>query len=128
MINEFKKKREKLYGEKRLQAEKTRDAFLDKNYVKGVHDEHLVHREVYNPNKFDVYFFRSLEMDEYVKKAKVPLGEQVIRCKAGEHCYLPHGYFIGHGKGLPEGTPINVIVNFGDSMFTGNTKVSLPAI
>lgn len=102
-----------------------REAFLRGQKMKSVHDEHLIRREIYNPNNFDIEFKRNVTMDTYIKNATIPLGPLRITCKADDFLYLPHAYYFAEGIGVPQGTPIDVVVNFGDNIGIGNKKASL---
>lgn len=89
-------------------------------------DYMLFQREYYNPNKFDVIFKINQEFRQYVieQKGLNMLGPEYSVCKADGFLYLPHGYHIISGKGLPAGEPFNMITNFEKKMFIGNKKPS----
>lgn len=125
---EFRRARDAMFGKLRAEAASGRAAFLQGRVERGVHDEMLLHREIYNPNSFAVDFVRSKDMDQYVRSSLIPLGPEFARCEPGGWLYLPHAYYVASGVGLPLGTPVSIIQNFGDEMFKGNKKVSLPAL
>lgn len=93
---------------------------------KAVFDEHLLRREIYNPNNFDIIFTRNIDQDLYIMRAGIPLGEIRMVCKSKDFLILPHGYFIATGDGLPKGELINAIVNLGDTIGKGNKLPSPP--
>lgn len=103
---------------------RNRKAFLRGAKLKAVHDEHLLRREIYNPNNFDIIFRRNISMDQYIKDATIPLGPLSATCKADDFLYIPHAYYIAEAIGLPKGTPCDVLVNFGDNIGIGNKKAS----
>lgn len=113
-------------GMNKLLGDRNKSEFL-KGKLTSVFDETLIHREVYNPNNFDLIFQRNKEKDSYVIKAGITLGPETIICKPDDFCYLTHGYYICSGRGIPVGTPISHHTIYGDSMFTGEKKISLPA-
>lgn len=113
---------------KKVFGNKAREDFLNGKKVRGVYDELLIRREIHNPNKFAIIAVRSTEKDQYILDARIPLGPQVAVCEPGGFLYLPHGYFVLHGKGVPKGEFISVITNYGDEIGVGNTKVSLPGV
>jgi hypothetical protein len=96
-------------------------------------DEHLVVREYYNPNNFDVCFwrlsnYRSLNINKYLSAFKIPLGPIAAVLKPNEFITLPHGYYDIHGKGLEKGEPFKLITNYGDARGKGNKHPSLPVV
>lgn len=123
---EYRKSVDALIGKNRELAASGRAAFLQGKTIRGVHDEHLLHREIYNPNKFPIEFRRNKDMDQYVSSSFIPLGPELAICKPDDFLYLPHIYYLVSGVGIPDGTPIDVIQNFGDSMFKGNKLPSRP--
>lgn len=92
--------------------------------MKHVSDEFLLRREIYNPNKFDIIFRRNKNMDKYIHAATIPLGPEVAICKADDFLYLTHAYYFAEGIGVPQGTPCDVLVNFGDNIGIGNKLAS----
>lgn len=108
---------------KHLFFNKKTEHFL-KEKVKGVYDELLVHREIFNPNSFDLIITRNKTHDQYVKDAGIPLGLPIMVCKSESWLYLPHGYFfVKAANGAEVGT---FITNFGDNIGIGNKYPSLP--
>lgn len=124
---QFRRRLDGVYGKHRQLAAQGRATFLERATVKGVHDEHLVHREVYNPNRFAIVFERQNEMLTYIRAAKIPEGEIYLICKPDSFLYLPHGYYVASIPDAPKGEIGSFVTNFGDSMFIGNKKISLPA-
>lgn len=125
----FRRKLDGIYGKHREDARQGRAEFLKGNIVKGVHDEHLVHREVYNPSKCTIVFERQDNPEILLARAtaRIPHGEKFVIAKPDGFAYLPHGYYIASIQDAPDGEIGHFITNFGDSMFIGNKKVSLPA-
>lgn len=92
--------------------------------TRAVADEHLIRREFYNPNDFDIVFHRDPSRVFYVRAACIPLGPEVAVLKAREWLVLPHAYYIPratNGQDL-----FQLVQNFGDAIGKGNTKPSLP--
>lgn len=85
-------------------------------------DVQLLQREFYNPNKYKVFFTRMLEKDEYIGRAKGPLklGPAFAVLEPDKHLYLPHGYYLIQGEGLPLGEPISLVMNLEKLMNQGN--------
>src|SRR5687768_15010842 len=102
---------------KKALANKRREHFL-KGKAKGVFDEMLIVREIYNPNNFDIIFSRMTQMDHYIRDAKIPLGALILVCKADDFLILPHAYFTA--KASNGADLIQVVTNFGDSIGIGN--------
>lgn len=106
-------------------ADKRREHFL-KGKAKGVFDEMLVCREIYNDNDFDIIFTRQTQFDRYILDAGIKLGAMIMVCKAKDWLFIPHAYFTTKAS---NGADIyNVVVNFGDNMFKGNKLPSLPVV
>jgi hypothetical protein len=125
----FRRELDGIYGKHRHEATQGRAEFLKGNIVKGVHDEHLVHREIYNPMRYTIIFERQ---DDYWiwnarVVAKIPHGDLHVIAKPDGFAYLPHGYYIASIQDAPPGEIGHFVTNFGDEMFIGNKKVSLPA-
>ena len=101
------------------------DKFL-KNKLKGVFDEHLLRRELYNPNDFDLIVTRDKEKDLYVNAAGITLGLERMLLKAKDWVVINHAfYFVTVAKkGGPE--LFELVVNFGDMIGKGNRLPSLP--
>lgn len=89
-------------------------------------DYELIEREFYNPNNFDVIFDRILDRDTYVMAHQIKLGPAYVVLKPNCHLTLPHGYFRITGRGLPQGEPIKLTVNYGDLKRKGNKLPSIP--
>lgn len=106
---------------------RNKEIFL-KQKGKVVNDEMLVRREIYNPNKFAIEFNLNAKMIGYIAASNIPLGPSRLICKPDDWLYLNHGYYIAKGVGIPDGEIISVVTNYGDSMFIGNKKVSLPGV
>jgi hypothetical protein len=126
----FRRKLDGIYGKHRETASRGRAQFLAGNQVKGVHDEHLVHREVYNPGKHAIVFERQDTYEILLARATahIPHGEKHIVAKPDGFAYLPHGYYVASIVDAPPGEIGSFVTNFGDSMFIGNKKVSLPIL
>lgn len=108
---------------KKSLANKKAELFL-KSKVRGVYDELLIHREIFNPNNFDLIVTRNQTMTQYILDAKIPLGPAVAVCKAESWLYIPHGYyFVKAANGADAGS---FITNFGDNIGIGNRHPSLP--
>jgi hypothetical protein len=75
--------------------------------------------EVYNPNKFNIEFRRRPDFDRYVLENGKNPGPAKIYCMADGFCILPHRYYTGHGIGLPDHEPVNVLLNEGPDMGKG---------
>lgn len=101
------------------------EGFL-RNKIKSVADEHLICREIYNPNKFSLIFIRNIDKDMYILRSRIPLGQIRVACKPDDWLFLPHGYYFAKGEGIPDGEPISWITNFGDSIGKGNKLPSAP--
>lgn len=103
---------------------KNREGFLkNPESFKSVHDEHLIRREVYNPNPFKVLFRRNVVMDRYISAARIPLGPLRRELEPDEFLLLPHGYYFAE----PIGTSViqyDMVVNFGDNIGIGNKNPS----
>ena len=101
------------------------DGFL-KHKSKAVWDEHLIRREIYNQNDFDVVFYRDPAKELYVRAANIPLGPEVYTLKAGGRVVLPHICYILRAL---DGREIFTLVQiFGDEIGTGQTKPSRPEV
>lgn len=100
-----------------------REHFLQGN-SKGVMDEHLIHRELYNPNKFDVIMTRNTSMDNYIRDAGIILGPAWAICKADGFLYLPHGYYFSKATNGAPSFPM--LVNFGSNIGIGCKQASRP--
>lgn len=100
------------------------NGFITNAKIKGVHDETLIHREIYNPNDYDIIFTRNKLQDAYIKGAKIPLGPEIAICKSKDWLWLPHGYYFGKASNGAE--IINCITNLGDMIGKGNKLPSLP--
>lgn len=102
---------------------KAGEAFLRKKQ-KAVFDEHLVCREIYNPNAYSIIFSRNKVQDRLIIASKIPLGAETIICKPYDWVFLPHGYYLA--KASNGADLINCITNFGDAIGKGNKLPSLP--
>ena len=92
--------------------------------IKAVIDEMLIHRELYNPNKFPVVLTRKFEMDEYILKSGIPLGPKKISLLHDQFTHLPHGYYKVESVNGPE--IFDMIMTFGDQIGRGNKRPSVP--
>jgi len=92
--------------------------------IKAVIDEMLIHRELYNPNKFPVVITRRFEMDEYILKSGIPIGPKKISLLHDQFAYLPHGYYKVESVNGPE--IFDMILTFGDQIGRGNKRPSVP--
>ena len=109
---------------RKILGNKKSEHFIKEGRVKGVFDEMLIHREIFNPNKFDLVVTRNNSMTQYILDAKIPLGPPMAVCKADSWLYLPHGYyFVKAANGADAGS---FITNFGDAIGIGNRYPSLP--
>lgn len=101
------------------------DGFL-KAREKGVGDEFLIHRELYNPNDFDILIERDRNRVSHIVNSRIPLGPERAVLKARDWIYLPHGYFIFTAS---NGAPVfDVITNFGDAIGKGIKNPSRPEV
>lgn len=87
-------------------------------------DVHLLQREYHNRNKFPVKFTRQKSADIYILRSKKKLGPEMAIVQPDAHLYLPHGYYIIEGVGVPPGTPIEMLMNLEKAMFQGNKTPS----
>ena len=95
-----------------------------KEKAQGYFDTNLIQREYHNRNKFPVIFERDTKKDPYVFAAKKTTGPLQARVEPDEFLYLPHGYYFIRGEGVPQGEPINMLVNYEKAMFKRNKKAS----
>lgn len=86
---------------------------------KAYFDVQLLQREFFNKNKFVVKFTRMREHETYVQTAGKSLGPEFAYLKPDEFLYLPHGYYIIEGVGVPQGEPIDLLMNLEKNMFKG---------
>lgn len=94
--------------------------------MKPLYDTDLLQREYYNPNKFNVEFWRLNQFDFYVieNKGHQYLGPHYAILKPDTHLYLPHGYYLIKGQGLKQGEKFELITNLEKMMFKGNKTPS----
>jgi hypothetical protein len=95
------------------------DVFL-KHKPKSYSDVHLLQREWHNRNKFTVKFVRDKSKDFYILGTGKNLGPEIAFCKPDELLYLPHGYYTIFGVGVPDGEPVEMLMNLEKAMFKGN--------
>lgn len=88
--------------------------------MKTFSDVHLLQREYHNRNKFTVKFVRDRTKDQYILMAGKNLGPLMTFVKPDELIYLPHGYYIISGVGIPVGEPIEMLMNLENQMHKGN--------
>lgn len=89
----------------------------------ATHDPNAICFEIYNGSGFDI---------EMQSQRKEDLGTKYFKfiVKHDSFYFCPHGYYIirgieRNGKNyLPNGTPITILKNYGDSRFIGNKKAS----
>lgn len=92
--------------------------------IKAVIDEMLVHRELYNPNKFAVAIARQVRMDEYILASRIPLGPLNTVLQPDSFVHLPHGYYTVKSVNGP--SQFDMILTFGDQIGRGNKRPSVP--
>jgi hypothetical protein len=93
--------------------------------TRGVHDEGLLRRELYNPYDFDIVFERDRARDLYVRAAGIPLGDARAVLKARDWLILPHGFFILY---TPGNQHVDLVTNLGDMIGKGNKLPSRPEV
>lgn len=59
-----------------------------------VGDEHLIRREFYNPNKFNVQFSRQNDMVAYIMDAGIDPGPPFKLLAHDSFLVLPHAYYV----------------------------------
>lgn len=115
--------------------ERNKSEYFLKNsfHKRKVSDGGLVMIEVYNPNSFTVKMIRqkgyvndSLTIEKYILMSGGDLGPSVVEVKPNCFAVLLHNYYYAEGVGLPQGEPINMIVNMGNQMGIGNRLPSRP--
>jgi len=96
---------------------------LDRN-KHATADGNMICFEAYNNSGFELEFQSERKEDfgtEYFK----------FRIKNDDFKFVPHGYYTVRGiekngkNYLPNGTPISILKNYGDSKFQGNKKASI---
>lgn len=92
----------------------------------AVFDPMLLQREYHNRNKFAVEFTIDARWIPYVIRSKgiEKRGPDKAVVEPDEFLYLPHGYYIIKGVGVPDGEPVNMLINLEKNMFKGNKKAS----
>ena len=90
-----------------------------KQRYKNYSDVNLLQREYHNRNKFAVIFTRDTTKDTYVLSAGKALGPIYAQVNPDEFLYLPHGYYFIKGFGVPNGEPIQMLMNLEDAMMKG---------
>ncbi len=95
-----------------------------------VSDDRLIHREIYNSNKFAVIFHRREKVDGinvlyYLGTFAIEAGPVLYRLPPQEFWLMPHGLYWGEIEGAP-GEPFNVIEKFGDAIGDGDKLPSRP--
>lgn len=96
---------------------------LERNKT-ATQDPNLVCFEAYNNSGFELEFQSQRSEDIGTAYFK-------FRIKNDDFKFCPHGYYIVRGlekngqRYLPDGTPISILKNFGDSKFQGNKKASI---
>lgn len=94
--------------------------------MKAVIDEHLIRFEVYNPNNFTVIFTLMKDKLDWIRKNRIPAGDDVIRVKPDSFAILNHAYYIAAASNGAE--LISVIKNYGNEIGKGNKHPSRPEI
>ena len=97
--------------------------FLRKK-LKMVSDDMLIHRELYNPNKFDLVWNRDMSKTKYILEAGIPLGPSRIHQRAESHAHFNHGFYIG--KAMNGAPSFDCVVIFGNAIGTGLKNPSRP--
>jgi hypothetical protein len=83
----------------------------------GVHDERLIRREWYNPNKFKVVLHMMQEQIPYIKNAGITPGWKIVTIEPDGFAIVTHGFY----KIVePNDEMITLITNFGKSIGIGN--------
>lgn len=111
-----------------------KEYFLKNNFHgRKISDGGLVMVEIYNPNPFVVRMIRQngfvndkMSIDKYIKISGGSLGPDVVEVKPNGFAVLLHNYYYAEGVGLPQGEPINLVVNMGNQMGIGNRFPSRP--
>lgn len=93
---------------------------------KMVMDEHLVRREFYNPNNFEIQFTRMEDKVAYILESGINPGPKFLTLKPNDWLVVNHAYYVPRAANGAE--LFNVVTNFGDSIGKGNKKVSLPSL
>lgn len=94
--------------------------------MKTIFDPHLLQREYHNQNSFQVRFTRMRQYDAYVVRAGKYLGPAIVTVEPDCFVYLPHGYYLIEGVGVPKGEPLKMLMNLEKAMFRGNKIPSNP--
>lgn len=115
--------------------ERNKSEYFLKNkfHSRKVSDGGLVMIEIYNPNSFTVKMIRqkgyvndSMTIEKYILMSGGDLGPNVVEVKPNCFAVLLHNYYYAEGVGLPQGEPINMIVNMGNQIGVGNRLPSRP--
>jgi len=103
--------------------------------MKTVMDPRLLRKEYLNKSGFDILVEPDWNFRNYVLGAGItfmlPGGKDKILLPDGERLIVSHEYLILTGldkKGvpLPKGTPLNILISFGNNIGTGATLPSIP--
>ena len=85
---------------------------------RAVSDEHLIRRELYNPNNFTLHFQRQTKYDPHIRGNRIEIGPLAFVLPAGGFIVVPHFYWIvTTGNGSPT---YDLVQNFGDMIGKGN--------
>ena len=91
--------------------------------MKSVMDEHLIVREYYNPNDFELYLERDNRYLKHIDDNAIPRGFNSLIIKPHSFMKVPHGYWIIH---TPDKREYQLITNFGSKIGVGNRLPSNP--
>ena len=108
--------------------ERNKKAYFLKNgfHRKNVSDGGLTMCEIHNPNSFAVKMIRmntmigNLTIEQYINSAGITLGAREITIPPLGFAILTHQYYIPVGVGLPDGEPLNLVINYGRMIGIGN--------
>lgn len=106
--------------------ERNKSEYFLKNKLQGAKggDFALVMMEIHNPNKFAIRFDIDKTMLWYIRYNNITETPHSGIIQPGGFQILTHRFYILTGIGLPQGEPVNVIVNMGNNMGIGNTLPS----
>lgn len=102
-----------------------------------VFDELLIRSEIYNPNDFDIVFYRLKDKDAYTQLSGITLGNEVIVCLAKDFCILPTSFYVprafdrgraGKWEHEIKDTPMQLIRTYGNEIGKGRKNPSAPVL
>jgi hypothetical protein len=108
------------YAEEKFLYEENTDRNKNATY-----DPNMVCYEAYNNSGFEIEFQSQRSEDIGTKYFK-------FRIKNDDFAFVPHNYYTVFGleksgnRYLPNGTPLNILRNYGDAKFKGNKTPSSP--